>query len=110
MDRCPSMAWTSNKENSLTHSKQDGFNEAQLHDWSVGSTVAGHAKSFQGFTWLEVEGAGHMVPHDVSYILQCFSKKLATSQRSCFIEELFEWNSILRLTVTINNCFSYFLL
>lgn len=73
MDRCSFMAWTSNEENRLTYSKQDGFNETPLHDWSVGSTVAGHAKSYQGFTFLEVEGAGHMVPHDVSFYLEYLS-------------------------------------
>jgi len=52
--------WTS----ALQWPGQDGFNQVPLHDWQVGNTVAGHAKSFQGFTWLEVEGAGHMVPHD----------------------------------------------
>jgi carboxypeptidase C (cathepsin A) len=43
---------------------QNGFVNTPYHDWKVGSQVAGHVKSYQSFTWLEVEGAGHMVPHD----------------------------------------------
>jgi len=40
------------------------FDNLPYHDWKVGSVVAGHAKELQGFTWLEFEQAGHMVPHD----------------------------------------------
>jgi len=43
---------------------QTKFNNLPLQDWTYNGDVAGHVKSYQGFTWLEVEDAGHMVPHD----------------------------------------------
>jgi carboxypeptidase C (cathepsin A) len=43
---------------------QDAFNQANYSDWKVNNAVAGHFKAVQGLTWLEVEKAGHMVPHD----------------------------------------------
>jgi len=43
---------------------QTQFNNAPLNDWTVNGQVAGHAKTYNGFTFLEVENAGHMVPHD----------------------------------------------
>lgn len=43
---------------------QAGFNAASYKDWTVGGATAGHAKTYGNFTWLEVEEAGHMVPHD----------------------------------------------
>jgi carboxypeptidase C (cathepsin A) len=43
---------------------QAAFNNAPYKDWTVNSTLAGHVKAANGLTWLEVEQAGHMVPHD----------------------------------------------
>jgi len=43
---------------------QTAFNQANYSDWQVNRVVTGHFKTVQGFTWLEVEKAGHMVPHD----------------------------------------------
>lgn len=41
-----------------------GFNGLSVQDWTISGSVAGHFKSYQNLTWLEVEEAGHMVPHD----------------------------------------------
>jgi carboxypeptidase C (cathepsin A) len=41
-----------------------GFNGLQLQDWNVGGSVAGHYKTYNNLTFVEVEEAGHMVPHD----------------------------------------------
>lgn len=44
---------------------QTGFNDQELVDWlSENGTVLGHFRYYQGLTFMEVEGAGHMVPHD----------------------------------------------
>jgi len=53
-------AWTAG----MKWSGQQQFNSLPLTDWSYGGSVVGHGKSTSGFTWLEVEEAGHMVPHD----------------------------------------------
>jgi len=44
---------------------QGSFNDQKFTDWvnSKGVTV-GHYKTYDNFTFLEVEKAGHMVPHD----------------------------------------------
>merc|ERR1712166_535757 len=41
-----------------------GFNAAADHDWSVAGKKAGTARSSEGFTFLQVNNAGHMVPRD----------------------------------------------
>jgi len=43
---------------------QAEFKTTAYADWKVDNQVAGHYKSAQGLTWLEIEEAGHMVPHD----------------------------------------------
>jgi len=53
-------AWTSQ----LQWPGQSGFNSQQMANWKVGSVTAGSFKSYSNLTWLEVEAAGHMVPHD----------------------------------------------
>jgi len=54
------VAWT----NAINWPGQNAFINTPLHSWKVGTQVAGQAKSAQGLTWLQVEAAGHMVPHD----------------------------------------------
>lgn len=43
---------------------QGGFNAAPLNNWSVDGKVAGRTRVFKGFTWLEMDNAGHMAPMD----------------------------------------------
>jgi cathepsin A (carboxypeptidase C) len=43
---------------------QKAFNDQAYKPWVVVDGVAGHFKTQGNFTWLEVEKAGHMVPHD----------------------------------------------
>jgi len=52
--------WTSR----LLWEGQEGFNDQKFKNWSVNGEVAGYFKTYQNFTFLEVENAGHMVPHD----------------------------------------------
>jgi len=53
-------AWT----NGLSWPGQSAFNNAPLTNWTVNGQVAGHVKTAKGFTLIEVENAGHMVPMD----------------------------------------------
>lgn len=53
-------AWTA----ALPWPGQSGFNNAPEKDWNVSGQKAGTSKTYQGFTFLEVFGAGHMVPMD----------------------------------------------
>lgn len=41
-----------------------GFNQAPLNSWTVGGSVAGQSQKFENLLFLQVDGAGHMVPHD----------------------------------------------
>jgi len=41
-----------------------GFTAAADHDWEVAGQKAGTARSSGGFTFLQVNNAGHMVPRD----------------------------------------------
>jgi serine carboxypeptidase-like clade 4 len=50
--------------NQMSWSGQANFNKVPYSNWNVNSTVAGHVRNYGLFTWLEVENAGHMVPHD----------------------------------------------
>jgi len=43
---------------------QEGFIQAPKKNWVVSGNTAGEVKSYQGLTFLAVEGAGHMVPMD----------------------------------------------
>jgi len=53
--------WTS----ALEWEGQEGFNDQPFKDWvDYQGYLSGHVKSYAGFTFLEVERAGHMVPHD----------------------------------------------
>eukprot|EP01104_Vermistella_antarctica_P005996 TRINITY_DN16730_c0_g1_i1.p1 TRINITY_DN16730_c0_g1~~TRINITY_DN16730_c0_g1_i1.p1 ORF type:complete len:443 (-),score=137.95 TRINITY_DN16730_c0_g1_i1:184-1425(-) len=46
-------------------SGQSAFNAESLSDWTLtDGTTGGETKTYQGLTWLQVETAGHMVPHD----------------------------------------------
>lgn len=50
----------------LEWSGQDGFKKEELKDWIVDGKVAGRMKSFGGFTFATVYGAGHMVRYLLS--------------------------------------------
>jgi carboxypeptidase C (cathepsin A) len=52
--------WT----NALQWPGQSGFNSAPSNPWVVNGVKAGVSKTYQGFTFLEVFNAGHMVPMD----------------------------------------------
>lgn len=43
---------------------QGGFNAAPLTKWTVNGAVAGRTQTYKGFTWLEMDNAGHMAPMD----------------------------------------------
>ena len=52
---------------------QDGFKQEKLKDWEIDGAVAGRTRSFGGFTFATVYGAGHMVRYlhrSVSPIIQ----------------------------------------
>jgi cathepsin A (carboxypeptidase C) len=53
-------AWTNN----MQWPGQKAFNTAKTSSWNFGGHQVGNIKSAQGFTWLEVFNAGHMVPMD----------------------------------------------
>jgi cathepsin A (carboxypeptidase C) len=50
-------AWT----RALEWSGQDAFDAQKLRDWEVDGKKAGVARSFGGFTFATIDGAGHMV-------------------------------------------------
>jgi len=52
--------WVSN----MKWTGQGGFNSAPVNTWNVNGSPAGRVKSFRGFTWLEVDKAGHLAPMD----------------------------------------------
>jgi len=53
-------AWTL----ALPWSGNAAFNAATDHDWEVDGKKAGTARTSDGFTFLQVNEAGHMVPRD----------------------------------------------
>jgi len=53
-------SWTSK----LPWSGQQNFNKQNDTTWHVSGQPAGYAKAYQGFTFLKVLNAGHMVPMD----------------------------------------------
>ncbi|KAL6074662.1 Carboxypeptidase [Balamuthia mandrillaris] len=59
---------------------QQAFNKQNFTDWKVSGSVAGHVKSEQGFTWLKVEDAGHMVPMDQPKNALDMLKRFLTNQ------------------------------
>eukprot|EP01125_Pyxidicula_operculata_P014720 TRINITY_DN4936_c0_g1_i1.p1 TRINITY_DN4936_c0_g1~~TRINITY_DN4936_c0_g1_i1.p1 ORF type:complete len:413 (+),score=102.17 TRINITY_DN4936_c0_g1_i1:104-1342(+) len=52
--------WT----NALQWPGQQAFNSAPVQPWTVSGTPAGTSQAAQGFTFVRVYNAGHMVPHD----------------------------------------------
>lgn len=44
---------------------QNQFNQQPLQNWNFNGSVAGQFKTYGNLTWVQVENAGHMVPHDV---------------------------------------------
>jgi len=52
--------WT----NGMSWPYQSAFQQATFQNWTFNGVVAGHKKSVSNFTYVEVEKAGHMVPHD----------------------------------------------
>jgi len=50
--------WT----NALPWSGQSEFQNATVTDWNVGGQLAGKYQTYEGFTFLAVANAGHMVP------------------------------------------------
>eukprot|EP01065_Artemidia_motanka_P004171 TRINITY_DN11_c0_g1_i2.p1 TRINITY_DN11_c0_g1~~TRINITY_DN11_c0_g1_i2.p1 ORF type:complete len:489 (+),score=171.96 TRINITY_DN11_c0_g1_i2:73-1539(+) len=53
-------AWT----HAMKWSGREGFLAAPNTTYTVGGEDAGSYKSFGGFTFMKISGAGHMVPHD----------------------------------------------
>lgn len=47
---------------SLEWTGKQGFNEAKLEDLMIGGIPTGSVKAHGGLTWIQIEGAGHMVP------------------------------------------------
>ena len=43
---------------------KSAFNNAQDNKWNFNGTEAGLLRTAQGFSFLQVHNAGHMVPHD----------------------------------------------
>jgi len=62
----------------LPWSGQQGFNQAQTKNWMVSGTLAGESQSYQGLTFLGVEGAGHMVPMDQPVVALAMLKNFVT--------------------------------
>ncbi len=54
------LAWA----NTTKWNGQDSFSKASFKNWSVDGSIAGEVKNSGPFTFLAVEGAGHMVPLD----------------------------------------------
>ncbi|OLL24100.1 Carboxypeptidase Y A [Neolecta irregularis DAH-3] len=52
--------WTLNFE----WSGKYGFRAQRLREWTVDGNVAGLTRKYKGLTYVEVSGAGHMVPYD----------------------------------------------
>jgi len=52
--------WT----NALQWAGTTQFNNMPIVDWNLSGSAVGHFKSYMDLTWLEIEDAGHMVPHD----------------------------------------------
>jgi len=55
---------TSAMLDSMNWSGQSGFLNAKNTTWHVGGQVAGSSRAYNGLTYLVVNNAGHMVPHD----------------------------------------------
>jgi len=53
-------AWT----HAMQWTGKAGFNAASNVTYTVGGSAAGSYKSHQGFTFMKISGAGHLVPHD----------------------------------------------
>lgn len=49
---------------------QDAFDKAPFVNWTVDGRVAGRVKSGGGLTFIEVEGAGHMVPYNQPLVVR----------------------------------------
>jgi carboxypeptidase C (cathepsin A) len=45
-------------------SGQGGYLAAPSKNWVVGGATAGRARAFKGLTFLEIDAAGHLAPHD----------------------------------------------
>ncbi|KAF5356001.1 hypothetical protein D9756_004412 [Leucocoprinus leucothites] len=53
-------AWTL----ALEWSGKDAFGREELREWEVDGKIAGFVRSFSGFTFVTIDGAGHMAPYD----------------------------------------------
>ncbi|KAL5484456.1 hypothetical protein EMCRGX_G020964 [Ephydatia muelleri] len=60
------MDWT----NATVWNGQADFQKEGMHDWVVDGQVVGEAKSANGFTFLAIEAAGHMVPMNQPQVAQ----------------------------------------
>lgn len=58
--------WIGNKQWTLglPWTGKSAFNAAEDKDWSVAGKTAGKVRTAQGFTFLQIHDAGHMVPRD----------------------------------------------
>ena len=54
------LAWTS----AMNWPGKSQFNAKNFTDWNFNGKKVGASRSYSNFTFLEVENAGHMVPHD----------------------------------------------
>jgi len=50
--------------NALLWPQHQTFVNTPLHNWRVAGSIAGETKTVGPLTWLQIENAGHMVPHD----------------------------------------------
>jgi len=66
--------------NDLKWSGQKQFQSLDLKEWKVQNKTAGLAKSYNGFTFLEVFAAGHMVPMDQPVNALDMLKRFLTNQ------------------------------
>ena len=58
---------------------QADFQKESMHDWVLGGQLVGEVKSVDGFTFVAVEAAGHMVPMDQPQVVG------TTHQRACMV-------------------------
>ena len=61
---------------------QGPFNQQSFDQWYVGDRAAGKVRSFEGFTFATIYGAGHMVRNHLNLNKGCFLR-VAVLQAPC---------------------------